>query len=226
MKSGDVAGFITAELPALCQDDIHGEAGYALPQASLALLKACVTRLGVRRVFEFGSGQSTRDFLAAGCEVTAVEDSGDWLAKTVAALDDGQRARFTPHLLPLRRVWLAGAPVRSWVLPDAALRSLREAELVLVDSPAWPPFREHALTLALTHCRHALVVVDDANIPTLHRFCRRLAASNALPFFETTMDHGLFFMGATGGNSPNVQRPVLETLKAWRRYFLAGPVAP
>jgi hypothetical protein len=117
---------------------------------------------------------------------------------------------------------MEGAPVQSWVLPQAALAALREADFVLVDSPAWPPFREHALALALAHARRALIVVDDANIPTVQRFCRRLAMRNGVPHFQTTMDHGLFFFGPVGDGAIDLDRPLLETLKAWRRYFLAS----
>ncbi len=221
MSRENVVRFLQSELPSLCRDDHHGEAGYALPPASLALLVECVKRLQVRRVFEFGSGQSTREFLAAGCQVTVVEDSEAWLAETSATLDPGQRERFAPHRLPLRRVWLEGAPLQSWVLPEAALAALRDAELVLVDSPAWPPFREHALTLALEHSRGALIVVDDANIPTVQRFCRRLADQNRATHFHTSMDHGLLFLCPTGSGAVDLHRPLIETLKAWRRYFLA-----
>jgi hypothetical protein len=204
---------------------VRGEAGYALPEATLSLLMECVSRLWVRRVFEFGSGRSTRGFLRAGCEVAVVEDSEAWLGKTLAQLDEVQRTRFTSYLLPLRTVWVAGAPLRSWVLPEAVLATLREADLVLVDSPAWPPFREHALALALAHSRNALVVVDDANIPAVHRFCQRLAGRNGAQTFQTTMDHGLFLMRPSGKGSIATARPILETLKAWRRYFMAGAAA-
>ena len=224
MKAGDVENFLVSELPAMCRDDLHGEAGYALPAASLALLADCAARLKVRRVFEFGSGQSTREFLRAGCRVAVVEDSDAWLAETSRALDSAQRERFTPFVLPLRRLWLAAAPLRSWVLPEVALTALREADLVLVDSPAWPPFREHALALALAHCREALIVVDDANIPTVRRFCRRLAVQNHRCHFQTSMDHGLFFTLGAPGDTIDTRRPLLETAKAWRRYFLAPVV--
>lgn len=221
MSAEKVVRFLESELPALGQPDQHGEAGYALPPASLALLVDCVRRLSVQRVFEFGSGQSTREFLAAGCRVTAIEDNASWLAETVAQLDPGERERFTPVLLPLRRVWLAGAPLRSWVLPAPAVAALREAELVLIDSPAWPPFREHALALALEHAHRALIVVDDANIPTIQRFCCRLAAQNRAAHFQTPMDHGLFFVHRPSAGAIDLRRPLIETLKAWRRYFLA-----
>jgi hypothetical protein len=225
IQSGDIAKFMNVELPALCQEDTHDEAGYALPDASRALLLACVSQLGIRRVFEFGSGRSTRDFLRAGCRVTVVEDSQTWLDETMNLLDADESARLVSHVLPLHRVWMAGAPLRSWNLSEEALQALGEAELVLVDSPAWPPFREHALALALGHCRAALIVVDDANIPTVSRFCRRLAGRGRAPFFQTAMDHGLFFTGSLESGSVDIRRPVLETLKAWRRYFLAGRIA-
>jgi hypothetical protein len=221
MSRENFTRFFASELPAMCRDDHHGEAGYALPPSSLALLVECAKWLQAQRVFEFGSGQSTREFLAIGCHVAAVEDSESWLAETSARLDPYQRERFTPFLLPLRRVWMTGAPLQSWALPEAALAALREADFVLVDSPAWPPFREHALALALAHARRALVVVDDANIPTVRRFCRRLAARNGASHFQTTMDHGLFFFGPVGDGRIDSHRPLLETLKAWRRYFLA-----
>jgi len=221
MSEDSIASFLTAGLPALCRDDVHDEAGYALPPSSLALLAACVSRLQIRRVFEFGSGQSTWQFLGAGCEVAAVENDESWLASTSASLEISRRERFTPFLLPLQRVWLGGAPLRSWILPDAALAALRDADLVLVDSPAWPPFREHALTLALQHSREALIVVDDANIPTVGRFCHRLATQNRVAHFQTKMDHGLFFIHAAGARTVDSRRPLIETLKAWRRYFLA-----
>jgi hypothetical protein len=225
MKAGDVERFLVSELPALCRDDLPVEGGHALPDASLALLMDCVNRLGVQRVFEFGSGRSTRDFLRAGCQVSVIEDSETWLRRTIALLEDDQRARLISHVLPFRCVWVAGAPLQSWILPEGALRALDEADLVLVDSPAWPPFREHALALALAHCRQAVIVVDDANIPTVSRFCRRLAVRNGAPFFQSAMDHGLFFIASPGNSSVDTRRPIMETLKAWRRYFLAGSAA-
>ena len=79
-----------------------------------------------------------------------------------------------------------------------------------------------ALTLALRHCHQALIVVDDANIPTVQRFCQRLAVQNSVPYYQTRMDHGLFFLCVAGLHRVDARRPLFETLKAWRRYFLAG----
>jgi hypothetical protein len=170
-------------------------------------------------VFEFGTGQSTRAFLDAGCDVASVEDSAEWLSETQQTLDGLTGAPVEFFHLPLLLVWHRGAPMRSWLLPARALAALRAAELVLVDSPALPPFREHALAMALAHARGALIAVDDAYIPTVARFCRRLAERNGAPFFTADVDHGLFFAGPAERAPLDDARSLVETLKAWRRYF-------
>lgn len=212
--------FLRDELPTFCPDEMRDDSGYALPAASLAVLRECVTRLGIQRVFEFGSGRSTRGFLDAGCTVTAIEDSETWLSETLATLTPEQRERFKPVFLPLERVWLAGAPFQSWRLPEAVLADLCQAELVLVDSPALPPFREHALALALEHARGALIVVDDARIPTVSRFCQRLATRNGAAHHFSRTDHGLFICGPATRQPFCAARSWIETAKAWRRYLL------
>lgn len=219
MNSGTIRDFLTGTLPALVHDGESTDAGFALPPRSLALLAKVVSALGVRRVFEFGSGQSTRCFLEAGCTVTAIEDSAEWLAQTLAALPAPQREKLHGFQLPLQTVWLGGAPMRSWRLPDAARDALRDADLVLVDSPALPPFREHALVIALGTARGALTIVDDASIPTVARFCRRLAERNDAPHRFVPVDHGLFFCGPAARSPLDVTRSCVETLKAWRRFL-------
>lgn len=62
---------LSARYPAA--DDPYNFA--ALPQISLEFLSKVLAELGVRRVFEFGSGRSTQVFLNAGTEVTSLEDS-------------------------------------------------------------------------------------------------------------------------------------------------------
>ena len=69
------------------------DAGYALPRGSLDFLRACVQTLGVRRVFEFGSGASTRMFLEKGCELTSVENDRHWLEQTLQAIPEPGRAQ-------------------------------------------------------------------------------------------------------------------------------------
>jgi len=211
--------FIVRTLPALVPEGGSVDAGYALPPRTLALLERIVAALNIRRVFEFGSGQSTRTFIQAGCAVTAVEDSAEWLAQTAATLTADEHTRFHSFCLPLQAVWLAGAPFRAWRLPSAALDALRAAELVLIDSPALPPFREHALALTIATARNAIIVVDDAAIPTVARFCRSLAGRNAAPHDFISIDHGLFVCGPAAGPRVDLNRPWTETVKAWRRFF-------
>ncbi len=214
--------FVRDRLPALCHERAVATADFGLLPATLELMVSCVRELGAARVFEFGSGRSTRAFLAAGCHVTAVEDSAPYLEATVSALHPGERARLQTFLLPLQRVFVHGAPMRSWDLPAAATEELARADIVLIDSPACPPFREHALLLALGSRRQALIIVDDANIPTVERFCRRLADQNGLASHRSRMDHGLFFICPPKSEAVRGRRSFVETLKAWRRYVLWG----
>ena len=199
-----------------------GDAGYALPNGTLELLSRVIEVGGVRRVFEFGSGRSTKAFLAAGCEVTTVEDSEEWLAQTVAGLTPEERVRLHAVRQRLGVVFYQGAPFRSWRLNEDTLRRLAEAELVLIDSPAFPPFREHALSVSLEHCRRGLIVVDDTGIPTVRRFCMRLADGPGTQHRENGIDHGLFFMTREAKAGVARRRGLLETAKAWRRFFMAG----
>jgi hypothetical protein len=203
-----------AHEPAVC----GGDAGYALPDATLRLLTGIIEGCAVRNVFEFGSGRSTKVFLAAGCEVTAVEDSQSWLDQTLATLTPEERVRLHAVCQPLRVIFYEGAPFRSWKLEGETLRRLAAAELVLIDAPAFPPFREHALSVSMEHCQGALVVVDDAGIPTVRRFCERLGAG-AGRFCE--LDHGLCFIAREAGAPDGRRRGLVETAKAWRRFFMA-----
>jgi hypothetical protein len=83
-----------------------------------------------------------------------------------------------------------------------------------------PPTREHALILALRHARTALVAIDDANIPTVGRYCTRLAGQNDLPMFRSRMDHGVCFFAATGAPLDE-SRTLKDTLKVMR-FALVG----
>jgi hypothetical protein len=199
-------------------ESVSGDCGYALPDGTLRLLREIVEAAGVRRVFEFGSGRSTKAFLAAGCEVTALEDSEEWLEQTLATLTPEERTRLHAIRQPLAALFFQGAPFRSWVLDADALRRLAEAELVLIDAPAFPPFREHALSLSLERCG-GVIVVDDAGIPTVGRFCKRMGVGMWMR--ECGVDHGLCFFMSEGGGGAG-RRGIVETAKAWRRFYLAG----
>ncbi len=197
-------------------------AGYALPDATLRLLGRLIEAGAVRNVFEFGSGRSTKLFLDAGCSVTALEDSPDWLDRTLASLTPEARSRLHAICQPLRFVLFQGAPFRSWTPDRDTLARLESADLILIDAPAFPPFREHALSISLQRGSRALIVVDDAGIPTVSRFCLRMAAGPRMLHWRSTIDHGLFLFMRTGEFRPACRRGLVETAKAWRRFFMAG----
>jgi hypothetical protein len=197
------------------------DSGFALPDASLRLLTRIIAAAGLRNIFEFGSGRSTKAFLAAGCTVTALEDSQPWLDPTLASLTVEERSRLHAICQPLARLFHEGAPMRSWVLGPNTLRRLAAADLILIDAPAFPPFREHALALSLQHSRDGLIVVDDAGIPTVRRVCARLASAPGTLHRVSTIDHGLYFFIRSPEAGALPSRGLVETAKAWRRYFMA-----
>ena len=223
----DMATFFQEVLPDICEKRIRpqpAEDGFALPPDSLAILKALIVALKVSNVFEFGSGQSTRSFLEAGCNVRSVEDSQLWLNETVESIPVDWKSRLHAAHIPLVTAYDQCVPFRAWSLDHATLSALREAELILIDSPAYPPFREHALITSLREADDAVIVMDDANIPTVNRFCARLARNNRdLLTFYSRLDHGLYFIGKRRGQSLTLTgRGFGETVRAWRRFFVGA----
>jgi hypothetical protein len=205
--------------------DNNTDSGYALPDATLDCLGELVRQCGLRKVFEFGSGRSTKKFLEWGCSVFSLEDSRHWLEQTLATIPPEQLPRLRTAVQPLQTVWHRGVPMRGWE-PGEFMAELQEAELVLIDSPALPPFREHPLILSLNHATKAIIIIDDANIPTVRRYCERLAGDRArvLSLF-TPKDHGLYFFARkTAGETVDDRRGGIETVKAWRRFLLASPL--
>jgi predicted O-methyltransferase YrrM len=222
MSAGSLREALVAVLDGLLREAPareEAEVGYALPEASLELLTKLVKAAGIKRVFEFGSGRSTRAFLAAGCDVTALENSREWMEQTLAAVPPEQRARLHGVCQPLRVVYSKGVPFRSWVLDDETRGRLAAAELILIDSPAYPPFREHALELAVKHAPEALIVMDDAGIPTVRRFCNRYGGAAGAVCRYADFDHGLYFLLPGRGSAR--RRGIIETAKAWRRFCVA-----
>ena len=150
----------------------------ALPAAALGFLISLASSIGAKRVFEFGSGKSTAAFVGAGLEVTCLEHSEYWMNETLARIHPGRRPKLASHVVPLATCWCGGVPMQGWPLARPWGEALRAADLVLVDSPCYVPYREHTLMQALSQTR-AVVVIDDTRIPTVARFCDRLAAANS-----------------------------------------------
>ena len=199
------------------------ESGHALPSGTLNCLRQLVATLGATEVFEFGSGRSTKLFLECGCAVTTLENSDYWLEQTRKEIAPEHLSRLNALAQPLERVWSGWVPMSGWHLQPTTVAALKCAHLVLIDSPSYPPFREHALVQSLAHATNALIVLDDGNIPTQRRFSERLAQKNPdWQLFFSPNDHGLFFFGRDGENSRALDesRGVVETVKGWRRYWM------
>jgi hypothetical protein len=141
------------------------------------------------------------------------------MEQTLAAVPPEQRARLHAVCQPLGVVFSKGVPFRSWVLDEETRGRLAAAELILIDSPAYPPFREHALGLAIEHAPEALIVMDDAGIPTVRRFCNRYGGAAGAVSRYADFDHGLYFLLA--GRGAARRRGMIETAKAWRRFCVA-----
>jgi len=202
----------------------HPENPAALPAEALEFLTELAGRLNAVNVFEFGSGQSTAAFLPAGLLVTSLEDSAHWMGETVARLEDEQKARHTALVRPLSVQMHGAYPVRDWTI-DAEIRAkLARADLILVDSPYYVPFRESTLWSGLVENNHAVVVLDDARIRTVARFCDHLAAANpALLHRRVGVGHTFDVFGRPEGVIATRRgHGFIDVLKGWRRFFVAG----
>lgn len=199
--------------------------GFALGDGALALLGAIIQRFGVKKVFEFGSGRSTKEFLELGCLVFCVEDNQHWLDETLKTIPAERMAGLRSAVLPLRTVWHHGVPMKAWE-EEAVAPELRNADLVLIDSPSYPPFREYPLILSMKHATNAIIILDDANIPTVDRFCKRLASDRSRVLScSTSIGHGLFILARLSRNGEiESGRGAIETAKAWRRFVFTDTV--
>ena len=201
----------------------HPTAPAALPDASLDFLVTLARDLQISSVFEFGSGRSTGALLRAGFAVTSLEDSARWMEQTVAALSASERARHTPVVRGLRRRFHGLIPTRDWVVDPPLATMISGADLILVDSPYYAPFRESTLWSALSHNDHAVVVLDDTRIPTLARFCDRLAEANPRwAHARVPVGHGFdLFARLHDQTPPRREHSWSEVARGWRRYFMA-----
>ena len=204
-----------------CEEDCAA-APAALPDASLDFLLEVSKRINVHEVFEFGSGRSTKTLLSAGMTVCSLEDSEYWLRKCLNEMPSELTALHQSAVEPLRTKMLGCFPVLDWRIKGSLLERLAAADLVLVDSPYYTPFRESSLWTALLHCPDAIVILDDTRIPALSTFCDRIKAKNPwIAHKRVKVGHGFDLIWCRGKNANlSLGHSITDCFKGWRRYFL------
>jgi hypothetical protein len=200
-------------------DDPHAEA--ALPASSLEFLLELCRKIGAKRIFEFGSGRSTKAFLSAGYSVFSLEDSSFWLSKTVESLSGHEAKLHESAVSALETNMIGGFPVLGWRIDKRLEEQLGRADLILVDSPHFTPFREATLLASLQHGPQSLIVLDDTRIPTLRRFCDGIASQNPrLLHRRVAVGHGFDLFHRVDPSEPLVRKQsLMDLVKGWRRYF-------
>jgi hypothetical protein len=171
---------------------------WILPSSSCQFLQEVAHLLPPESIaFEFGSGRSTHALRRAFSASLSVEHSADWLQQTESS--DGaapRRLSDETTVIPLKRCWNRFRLIESFNLANhpGALERLKQARLILVDSPPNPAKREHALFLALRYAPvGAVIVLDDLEIRATARFAHRLAKQNQkrFRFWRLHIDHQL-----------------------------------
>ena len=195
----------------------------ALPEPALDFLAQLAGELKAESVFEFGSGQSTKAFLRQGCAVTSLEDSDHWMEQTRNQLSAEEKGRHTALVRPLQRRMHGLIPMMDWPVDSTIAEKLGGADIILVDSPYFAPFRESTLWSALTHGRNAVVVLDDTRIPTLSRFCEVIVAQNpGLLHRRVAVGHTFDIFARAREEPLQMRHSIFEIAKGWRRFLLAG----
>ena len=198
------------------------EAVAALPNDSLVFLLDTCKILHVKRVFEFGSGRSTQALLKNGYSVTSLEDSEYWLNKTLENLSENEKAYHTTFVKPLKIRFLGLFPVMDWHIDSEIRQSINEADLILVDSPYYTPFRESTLWSSLKFANGSIIILDDMRIPTLQIFCDRIKNSNeSLVYNRVSVGHGLGIFYINPGVKLILNHSFIDIIKGWYR-FLQG----
>lgn len=192
----------------------------ALPDDALVFLQRFCESRAIKNVVEFGTGRSTRKFLEMGLELFSIEDSEVWLNDTISSCPAHSMQNFSSVRKPLTLNWFNGYPVRDWTLDEEMKSRVRQADLVLVDSPYIVGYRESTLTQVL-RLRPKYVIIDDARIPGIRAFCERiLRQSNGLTGGYASVGHGfmVFFLAEdlVVRNFPSLY----DRLKGFRRFLL------
>jgi len=200
----------------------------ALPDASLEFLLTLARELEVKTTFEFGSGRSTVAFVKAGYSVTCLEDSQFWMQQTMGQLSEEDKRAADSFVRPLRPRLHGLMPVMDWEIDETIAAKIGEADLILIDSPYFPPFRESTLWSALLNNDLAVVVLDDTRIPTLSRICDRIASANpSLLHCRVEVGH-TFDIFCRMHDTAQLKRAhtIEEVLKGWRRFFISFRAKP
>ncbi len=209
------SGFLDREL----EEGYDPNNYFALPKPAMEFLVGLCRSVGVTRVFEFGSGQSTIVLLREGFTVASLEYTDHWMDETRKQLN-GDYRQHTPLVCPLKPRWCGLIPMMGWEVDSELRNHLESADLILVDSPSGP-FREVALCSALIYApAPTLVVIDDINIDTICRFCRKIAATNpSLLYKEVKCGHRFGVFAKLDDKSPlAIRHSPLEFVKGWRRF--------
>jgi hypothetical protein len=197
---------------------------WVLPEASCEFLEKLGAALGPEAVaFEFGSGASTVVLRRLFAAVTSVEDTAEWLDKTehLPGITPKRPADKT-RAVPLTRCHLGIIPYHSFDLDRRIelLQRLEAADFILVDGPANPATREHALCSVLQHAKPgALILLDDLEVRATRRFAERLARDNATMFtyFDIPIDHGLALYQKKAMGHVGYHPTLREIIGAWLR---------
>ncbi len=197
---------------------------WVLPEASCDLLEKLGAALGPEATaFEFGSGASTIVLRRLFAAVTSVEDTAEWLDRTEHLPGiTPKRPTDKTRAVPLTRCHLGIVPYHSFDLDRRIelLQRLESADLILVDAPANPATREHALCSVLQHAKPgALILLDDLEVRATRRFAERLARDNAAMFnyFDLEIDHGLALYQKKAMGHVAYHPTLREIVGAWLR---------
>ncbi|MHA3772796.1 hypothetical protein ACXR0O_14780 [Verrucomicrobiota bacterium sgz303538] len=122
---------------------------------------------------------------------------------------------------PLSVTWHGGVPFMTWKLECGLLSQLVSANMILIDSPYYTPFRESVLLDVLNRTASTLIVLDDTRIPTLRRVCDRIAQQNPqLLHRRIEVGHTFDIFAKIDGAALRYRRSPLDIAKGWRRFVL------
>lgn len=192
----------------------------ALPDDSLVFLQRFCESRTIKSVVEFGTGRSTRKFLEMGLKLFSIENSEIWLNDTVSRCPAHFMGNFSFVLKPLTLNWFNGYPIRDWTLDEEVKSRVRQADLVLVDSPYIVGYRESTLMQVL-RLKPKYVIIDDARIPGVRAFCERiLSQSNGLTGGYASVGHGFMVFCIADDLVVRNIPSIYDRLKGFRRFLL------